>query len=289
MSGIGSLDANALWRVELADGTERWAVGSVDAPQELLEGFSLDEALAVGNPLGASIDDHRTGDAMPTGAVLLAPVQSQEVWASGVTYRRSLEARRVEAQIADSYDRVYLAERPELFFKAGAGKSRGSGEPVAIRADSTWNVPEPELVLVANAAGELVAYCLGNDMSSRDIEGENPLYLPQAKVYTGSCAVGPCLVPVGTAPTLESMVIQLRVFRADDQVVAGQIALTEMQRPFQQLLSYLFRSQDFPSGVLLMTGAGVVPEDSFTLAAGDVVEIAMEGLGVLRNPVQVVA
>jgi 2-dehydro-3-deoxy-D-arabinonate dehydratase len=206
-----------------------------------------------------------------------------------VTFRRSLEARMEEAEAAepDIYDRVYEAERPELFFKAAPGRSRGPGEPVGIRADSGWNVPEPELAVVADCRGKIVAYIIGNDLSSRSIEGENPLYLPQAKVYLGSCALGPALVPVDQAPALEDLQIRLVVIRDGGEAFAGTVRLIDMRRA--ELVEWLFRAQEFPAGVVLLTGTSIVPPSDFTLRAGDLVTITVPGLGQLSNPVEIVA
>ncbi len=206
-----------------------------------------------------------------------------------MTFRRSLEARMEEAEAAepDIYDRVYEAERPELFFKAAPGRSRGPGEPVGIRADSGWNVPEPELAVVADCRGKIVAYIIGNDLSSRSIEGENPLYLPQAKVYLGSCALGPALVPVDQAPALEDLQIRLVVIRDGGEAFAGTVRLIDMRRA--ELVEWLFRAQEFPAGVVLLTGTSIVPPSDFTLRAGDLVTITVPGLGQLSNPVEIVA
>jgi 2-dehydro-3-deoxy-D-arabinonate dehydratase len=222
-------------------------------------------------------------------ATLLAPIgRGQEVWASGVTYERSKDARVAEARAASVYDMVYEADRPELFLKAPARLVVGSGEPVGIRADSTWNVPEPELALVLNASAELVGYTLGNDMSSRSIEGENPLYLPQAKTYERSCALGPAVVPAWELDDPAAMRIGMTISRGPREVFAGQAEVAAIRRPLSLLVDYLFRALEFPWGVILLTGTGVVPREGFTLAAGDVVRIAAEPVGELTNPVTVV-
>jgi 2-dehydro-3-deoxy-D-arabinonate dehydratase len=221
-------------------------------------------------------------------ASLLAPVSSQEIWASGVTYYRSRDARMEESKAAgggDFYDRVYVAERPELFFKSAGWRSVGPGDDVRIRTDATWSIPEPELVLVANARGEWIGLTIGNDMSSRDIEGENPLYLPQAKVYNGSCAVGPCILLTGGNPLDRSMTIRLEIVRAGATVVEDSTTLAQLKRAPEELLEYLFRELTFPSGALLFTGTGIVPPTEFTLAAGDVIRIAIDGIGLLENTV----
>ncbi len=219
-------------------------------------------------------------------ASILAPVGSQEVWAAGVTYYRSRKARIEESKDAgggDFYDRVYTAERPELFFKAAGWRVVGPGNAVRIRSDAKWSVPEPELTLLINPAGGLVGYTIGNDMSSRDIEGENPLYLPQAKVYDGSCALGPCIL-LSSAPLTES-VIRLEIARQSKEVFSGSTSTKELKRDPQQLIHYLFRDQSFPSGVFLLTGTGIVPGDDFTLRNGDVIRITIDGIGTLENHV----
>lgn len=219
-------------------------------------------------------------------ATLLPPVGSQEVWAAGVTYYRSRKARMEESRDAgggDFYDRVYTAERPELFFKAAGWRVVGSGNAVRIRSDAKWSVPEPELTLVINAAGNIIGYTIGNDMSSRDIEGENPLYLPQAKVYDGSCALGPCIL-LSSEPLTES-VIRLEIVRQGHQLFSGTTSTSELKRDPRQLVQYLFRDHSFPRGVFLMTGTGIVPADDFTLQHGDAIRITIDGIGVLENHV----
>jgi 2-dehydro-3-deoxy-D-arabinonate dehydratase len=272
----------ALWRVATPAG-ERLARGPVDGgPAELLAAGSLDELLAAG-----SLDAAVVGP-VPGSAVLLAPVQGQEVWAAGVTYERSRVARNEESGGHDFYDRVYAAERPELFFKAAPGRVRGPGGLIGVRADSGWDVPEPELALVVSAAGRIVAYTIGNDVSSRSIEGENPLYLPQAKVYRGSCALGPCLVPVAEAPAPADMEITLTIARDGASVFEGATRVAQLHRSPEELVRWLFRAQDFPAGVVLLTGTSIVPGQEFTLQGGDEVRIAISGLGELVNTVEVV-
>ena len=219
-------------------------------------------------------------------SALLPPVEGQEVWAAGVTYSRSKSARMEEAKEAgggDFYDRVYAAARPELFFKATAARTSGPGADVRVRKDSRWTVPEPELTLAVNAAGRIIGYTIGNDMSARDIEGENPLYLPQAKMYDGACALGPCLLLQEKIP--ESTEIRLEIQRAGETAFEDAIALESMKRTPEELVDYLFRDQRFPQGCLLMTGTGIVPPDDFTLQAGDLVRITIEPIGTLENPV----
>jgi 2-dehydro-3-deoxy-D-arabinonate dehydratase len=220
-------------------------------------------------------------------AGIRAPIQSQEVWAAGVTYLRSKDARMEEAREAgggDFYDRVYSAARPELFFKATAHRVVGPGEAVRIRSDSKWNVPEPELTLAVNSVGRIFGYTIGNDMSSRDIEGENPLYLPQAKTYLGSAALGPCLVVSDALPG-QDMVIRLEIVRGTLAVFKGEIGVGQIKRPLPSLVEYLFRDNVFPAGAFLMTGTGIVPPDTFSLESGDEVRITIDPVGTLSNPV----
>ena len=224
-----------------------------------------------------------------SNTALLPPIGNQEIWASGVTYFRSREARMEEAESAGGdvfYDKVYDAERPELFIKATAARTRGCGAAVGIRSDSTWDVPEPELTLAINASGKIFGYTIGNDMSSRSIEGENPLYLPQAKVYTGSCAIGPALV-VGP-PLPPSTAIRVEIHRDGVEMFSGETDLSQIKRGLDELADFLFRSNEFPDGALLMTGTGIVPGSDFTLAAGDIVRISIDQLGTLENMVEVV-
>lgn len=217
-----------------------------------------------------------------------APVVSQEIWAAGVTYLRSKEARMEESKVsggADFYAKVYDAERPELFFKSTASRCSGTGEPVYIRSDSHWNVPEPELTLFANRYGKIVGYTIGNDMSSRDIEGENPLYLPQAKCYERSAAIGPCLW-VPEHPIDPDTKISMEISRNATTVFSGQISINQMKRKHDELIGYLFRAMRFPNGVYLMTGTCLVPPNEFTLQEGDIVRIEIDGIGRLENTVQ---
>lgn len=217
----------------------------------------------------------------------LVPLVSQEVWAAGVTYYRSRDARMAEAEQAGGgsfYDRVYSAPRPELFFKGNARTAVGSGEEIAIRSDAGWNVPEPELVLLADADGALIGCTIGNDVSSRDIEGENPLYLPQAKVYDASCALGPALL-IGAEPLPATTAISMTIERGGETAFAGRTTLAELKRTPQELLGYLYRDNSFPHGCYLMTGTGIVPPDGFTLARGDQVAITVPPIGTLTNRV----
>jgi 2-dehydro-3-deoxy-D-arabinonate dehydratase len=217
---------------------------------------------------------------------LLAPITKQEVWAAGVTYLRSREARMDESAGGGSfYDKVYTAARPELFLKATPHRVAGPNEPIRIRRDSRWNVPEPELALVVNPRGKIVAFTVGNDVSSRDIEGENPLYLPQAKVYMKSCALGPALILAEAVDDPSSLLIRLTIRRGDAVAFEGATSIAQMKRSFADLVEYLVREQEFPNGVILLTGTGIVPPDEFTLAHGDSVEITVPEIGTLRNPV----
>ena len=216
---------------------------------------------------------------------MVAPIDSQEVWASGVTYLRSKVARMDESEDGgDFYDKVYAASRPELFFKSTPSRVVGHSQPVRIRRDSTWNVPEPELTLVLSSSGKVVGYTIGNDMSSRSIEGENPLYLPQAKVYDGSCAIGPSILVAGDVNLPES--IQMTIVRSKRTVFSGATSTRNIARPLEELADFLFREMSFPHGVFLMTGTGIVPPDDFTLSVGDVVRITIDQIGTLENTVE---
>ncbi|MBI5381943.1 MAG: fumarylacetoacetate hydrolase family protein [Opitutae bacterium] len=252
------------------------------APALDLDGlFSADDP---GAWLRTALSAART---LATGPVPEAPLRSQEVWAAGVTYLRSCTARMAESQNAGGgtfYDKVYHAARPELFFKSTAHRVAAPGAPVRLRRDSRWNVPEPELTLALNARGRIFGYTVGNDMSSRDIEGENPLYLPQAKVYDRSAALGPCLLVTDTPPPPGTEIL-LEIHRAGRTAFAGQTTLGQIKRPFAELAEYLFRDNTFPRGCLLMTGTGIVPPDSFTLQSGDEIRITIPPIGTLCNPV----
>jgi 2-dehydro-3-deoxy-D-arabinonate dehydratase len=246
----------------------------------LLSRDDLPEFLASFVERGRPLAGFHEGESLP-------PISGQEVWAAGVTYYRSRGARMEESKDAGGgnfYDRVYSAERPELFFKSTASRTVGPGGKVRIRADAKWSVPEPELTLVVSPSGRIVGYTIGNDMSSRDIEGENPLYLPQAKVYSGSCALGPGIL-VSAEPLTASTEISLEILRNDRIEFQGSVQLSELKRDPKKLVEYLFRDNSFPAGVFLMTGTGIVPPSTFTLQSGDRVRITIEPIGVLENGV----
>lgn len=217
---------------------------------------------------------------------LLAPLDEQEVWASGVTYRRSRDARMEESTQKDVYDTVYDADRPEIFLKATPRRVAGPGAPISIRSDSTWDVPEPELVLVINRHREIVGYTVGNDVSSRSIEGENPLYLPQAKMFTNCAAVGPVIALQSEVPDPLGLTITLEIERDSKELFRGETSTAEIHRTLDDLVRYLHRGNTFPDGVLLMTGTGIIPPDEFTLKADDIVHITIDGIGTLTNPVE---
>jgi 2-dehydro-3-deoxy-D-arabinonate dehydratase len=227
------------------------------------------------------------GCATPVADVtLLPPIDQQEVWAAGVTYRRSQAARMEESEAAAScYDRVYSSPRPELFFKATPHRVAGPGQPLRIRADSNWNVPEPEITLVINSRLRLVGFTCGNDMSSRDIEGQNPLYLPQAKVYNACCGLGPCITFADAMPPAESIQIRLTVYRGDKVAYSGTTCTDKMARSFDELIQWLGRDNSFPFGAFLLTGTGIVPDRDFTLLSGDLVSVSIDGIGTLTNPI----
>ena len=217
---------------------------------------------------------------------LLSPLDRQEVWAAGVTYLRSKKARMEESDFsATAYDKVYDAARPELFFKSLPEKVVASGEAVGIRKDARWNVPEPELALVISSRGKIVGYTIGNDMSSRDIEGENLLYLPQAKIYNRSCAIGPWITVGVSEAEVRNWRIQIQIHRNDRIAFEGETSTAQIKRTFTELAEFLFRSQEFPHGAVLLTGTGIVPPDGFTLHAGDSIHISISGIGTLKNSV----
>ncbi len=262
---------------------------SADGPRWALDGRLLPPTISLASllalPRRAMTDLLRAQpSAGPAPDALLAPVDdSHEVWAAGVTYVRSREAREAESSVKDVYTRVYEAARPELFFKAIGWRVAGHGMPIRVRDDSRWNVPEPELTLVINAHGEIVGHCAGNDVSSRDIEGDNPLYLPQAKVYDGSCALGPGIA-LGDGEPLRALEVRAGVIRAGREVFTGETTTARMKRPLEELVCYLGRELAFPRGVFLMTGTGIVPPLEFSLERGDRVRIAVGSL-TLENEV----
>lgn len=268
-----------LTRHATADGP-RWAIDGRYLPHDFRLGRWLESPAAQARERLASLPPGE-----PATTPLLAPVEdAQEIWASGVTYLSSRMAREAESQSSDVYQKVYGAERPELFFKAAGWRAKGHAEAIRIRADSAWNVPEPELVLVLNAAGEILGYTAGNDVSSRSIEGENPLYLPQAKLYDGACAFGPG-IRLCPPERMRDLPIALDIERDGARAFAGATRSSQMKRTLEELAAYLFRELCFPQGAFLFTGTGIVPDEDFTLQAGDVVRIDIDGL-VLKNTVE---
>lgn len=282
-----------LARIALADGEQRVAL--VEAEQVVLLDLAqvenchgLADILASADPSGMAkflVDQELAS--VPRGEVtFLAPIDRQEVWAAGVTYKRSQVARMEESETsADNYDKVYSADRPELFLKATPGRVSGPGRPVRVRSDSNWSVPEPEFTLVISPEQKIVGYTIGNDMSARDIEGENPLYLPQAKVYNQCCGLGPCVLLAEEPLDLEATGIVLTIERDGETTFTGDTNLGQLNRTFEELLGWLTRENDIPSGAFLLTGTGIVPPDDFTLKDGDVVHIEVAGIGTLSNPV----
>ncbi len=254
-----------------------WSLLPDDASFDSLLRLSLNELRGV-------LDKERPAAFVREGAVVGAPIDSQEVWAAGVTYQRSLEARADEAISSDPYDRVYSAARPELFFKATHGRVRGPGETLFIRSDSTWDVPEPELAVVCNSRLEVVGYTIGNDVSSRSIEGENPLYLPQAKVFDGCCGLGPAVALAWEFSPADRS-IELEIRRRGSVIYRSATSTSAIRRAIPELLDYLGRDQRFEAGCVLLTGTGIVPPSDFTLEDGDVVAIRIDGLGLLENPI----
>lgn len=249
---------------------------------------SLADILQADDPAGLARFLLRPDTApLPLGSVeFLAPIDEQEVWAAGVTYKRSQVARMEESESgASHYDKVYSADRPELFMKATPSRVSGPGQPLRVRSDSAWSVPEPEFTLVMNATGKIVGYTIGNDMSARDIEGENPLYLPQAKVYHQCAGLGPAILLADGPLDLAATKIEITIQRGGSEVFSGQTDLSQLNRTVEDLAKWLFRESQFPNGAFLMTGTGIVPDDSFTLENGDSVSITIAGIGTLTNPV----
>ncbi len=252
----------------------------------LEDGTSLDVLLGLSlEELREFLERDRQPISPAADVIIEAPIQSQEVWAAGVTYQRSLEARTDEAVSSDPYDRVYTAQRPELFFKATAGRVRGPGEAVFIRSDSTWDVPEPELAVICNSRMEVVGYTIGNDISSRSIEGENPLYLPQAKVFDGCCALGPAVALAWDFSPADRKV-ELEIRRNGAVEFRSATSTSALRRSIPELVDYLGRDQRFETGCILLTGTGIVPPTDFSLREGDEVTIRIDGIGLLENPVR---
>jgi 2-dehydro-3-deoxy-D-arabinonate dehydratase len=272
---VGLMDASAICEL----GTD----GSVVSIDQLLSLSSAQLREALTNTDLKNQPVHLRGD-----CTLLAPIESQEVWACGVTYERSRDARMRESTQATVYDLVYDAPRPEVFFKATPGRVVGPGAEIVIRADSGWDVPEPELALVLNSSLEIVGYTIGNDVSSRAIEGENPLYLPQAKTYAGCCALGPGITPAWDVADPLNLNISLTITRGGATVFSGEVSTARLHRTFADLVDYLGRDNRFPHGAVLLTGTGIIPADDFTLQPGDRVQIAIDGLGLapLENTVR---
>ncbi len=282
-----------LAKVRLADGALHVASVS-DEGVRLLDLTQIDNCRMLSDVLHAAdppalarfLIDPNSGPIKPNEVEFLAPIDRQEVWAAGVTYKRSQVARMEESEHgASHYDRVYTADRPELFFKATPQRVSGPNQPVRVRTDSRWSVPEPEFTLVISPQGKIVGYTIGNDMSARDIEGENPLYLPQAKVYRQCCALGPCVLLVEQPLDLAATTISLSIRRSGSEVFAGSTNLGQLNRKLPELAAWLLRENEFPAGAFLLTGTGIVPPDEFTCRAGDVIAISVSGIGTLTNPV----
>jgi 2-dehydro-3-deoxy-D-arabinonate dehydratase len=256
-------------------------------PLRLDDHSNLTTVLEAEDPRAIAEARRDDSPAIPVSQIaLLPPIDQQEVWAAGVTYKRSRTARMEESEAAAScYDRVYVSPRPELFMKATPHRVAGHGQPLRIRQDSTWNVPEPELALVLNSQLRLVGFTIGNDMSSRDIEGDNPLYLPQAKLYDECCGLGPWITLADAMPPRDEIGIELVIRRQDQVVFEGRTHIGQMARSFEDLVDWLGRENSFPTGAFLLTGTGIVPDSEFTLGAGDLVEITIDGIGTLANPV----
>ncbi|MCA9037956.1 MAG: fumarylacetoacetate hydrolase family protein [Planctomycetaceae bacterium] len=282
-----------LANIRLADGTPAIAAVHKDTVQPLDLSqvdncHSLSDVLHSADPGGLARFLLKPGThPIPFSEVqFLAPIDQQEVWAAGVTYKRSQVARMEESESgASHYDKVYSADRPELFFKGTLSRVSGPGQPVRVRHDSEWSVPEPEFTLVINPAGKIVGYTIGNDMSARDIEGENPLYLPQAKVYRQCAGLGPCVLLAEEPLDLPSVEIRLEISRNNAVVFEGATSLAQLNRKLDDLATWLYRENEFPKGAFLMTGTGIVPDDNFTLENGDRVDITVAGIGTLSNPV----
>ena len=282
-----------LARVRLNDGSLRVAAVHADTVQpldltQIDQCHSLMDVLNSADPAGLArfLLKPDTTPVPLAEVTFLAPIDQQEVWAAGVTYKRSQIARMEESEAAAShYDKVYTADRPEIFFKATPHRVSGPGQPLRVRFDSKWSVPEPEFTLVINPSGRIVGYTIGNDMSARDIEGENPLYLPQAKMYNQCAGLGPCVLLAEKPLDQDSIDIQLEIRRDGKSVFSGSTKLSQMKRTPEELAGWLFKENSMPNGAFLMTGTGVVPDDSFSLEQGDVVGITISGIGTLTNPI----
>lgn len=267
--GIGRIDFEELIPLNLSGGQYRnlFEIMESDSPYEVINFLSHGQ-----KPLALE------------SVNLLPPIDQQEVWAAGVTYKRSRTARMEEsAHAADCYDRVYASPRPELFFKATPHRVAGHGQSLRIRKDSQWNVPEPELTLVLNSRMNLVGFTIGNDMSSRDIEGDNPLYLPQAKTYNQCCGLGPWITLETSMPPREEIGIRMAIRRGGKDILREATSVQQMARSFETLISWLKRDNSFPNGVFLLTGTGIIPDSNFTLQPSDEVEIQIDGIGSLVN------
>ena len=264
---------SAVW-----EGDRLIPIEGFDSLADLLDSPNIADSVANGRNDAATVSF--------SDATILAPIDAQEVWAAGVTYKRSKTARMEESEAAAScYDRVYVSDRPELFLKATPHRVSGPNQPVRIRVDATWNVPEPEMTLVLNSRQELIGFTIGNDMSSRDIEGDNPLYLPQAKVYNQCCGLGPCIALPDEMPERNSIKIRLQVERSGETVFEDGTGIDQMARSFEDLIHWLCRDNSFPTGAFLLTGTGIVPDSDFTLQPDDIVHIDIDGIGRLSNPV----
>lgn len=283
-----------LAKLKLKDGSTRAAIWNNDDTFQLLDLLqmeqyrTLQDVLHAADPLNLAkyLADQKAKPVPLDQVTLLAPIDKQEVWAAGVTYKRSQVARMEESKAgASHYDKVYTAPRPEIFFKGTPNRVSGPGQPLRVRADSKWSVPEPELALVVSPAKKLVGFTVGNDMSARDIEGENPLYLPQAKVYNQCCGLGPAVwIPEGPVDRPQTK-IQLMISRGGKTAFTGESNLDQMKRGFEELIDWLTRENDLATGAFLLTGTGIVPPDDFTLENGDDVAITITGIGTLRNPI----
>jgi 2-dehydro-3-deoxy-D-arabinonate dehydratase len=273
-------------RFQTESGAAQLGVVESGQPGRALRG-TLAEMLALpAAALRTALDAAVDGPLIDARGSILAPIDGEtEVWAAGVTYKRSEQARVEESTTPDIYSRVYRAERPEIFFKASPRRVAGPDTPIVVRTDSTWDVPEPEVAIVVNAHAEIVGYTVANDVSSRSIEGDNPLYLPQAKVYDGSCALGPGIVPAWEIPDPYALGIRMRIYRGGGMHWTGETSMREFARKLEDIVEALFREDTFPHGVIVCTGTALVPESPFTLQPGDDVEIEIDLLGTLRNPV----